>query len=106
VPNSKGSVAIRKIARALLPWVVVAALSGIGAWLTRLDFWPLFAITAVAVFVNGLIATFEDDLPGGFNNPDGTSTPRYVALVRRAARVIGVLFVVLVLSALALWASG
>ncbi|MDB4912647.1 MAG: hypothetical protein JWM95_291 [Gemmatimonadetes bacterium] len=31
------------------------------------------ALITVAAFFNGLVATIEDDLAGGFNNPDGTA---------------------------------
>jgi fatty acid desaturase len=37
-----------------------AALAGLGAWLTGLNFWILMAILVGAVLVNGLIATWED----------------------------------------------
>jgi hypothetical protein len=50
--------------------------------------WALL-IAAGAVLVNGLIATLEDDLPGGFNNPDGTVTPQYVLRGSRIARWTG-----------------
>ena len=64
--------------------LVAAALS---AW-TDLRFIPAFAIVVVAVLVNGLLATVEDDLPGGFNNPDGSATPPYVAVVRSTFAVL------------------
>jgi len=32
-------------------------------------FWYGVAIGAGALLVNGIIATVEDDMPGGFNNP-------------------------------------
>jgi hypothetical protein len=35
-------------------------------------------IILAAILLNGLVATVEDDLPGGFNNPEGTNTPRYI----------------------------
>jgi hypothetical protein len=43
--------------------------------------WTLL-IAAGAILLNGLVATLEDDLPGGFNNPDGSGTPQYVHRVR------------------------
>lgn len=39
---------------------ICAALAGLGAWLTGLNFWILAAILVGAVLVNGLIATWED----------------------------------------------
>ena len=50
--------------------------------------WALL-IAIFAVLGNGLLATLEDDLPGGFNNPDGTSTPEYVHRVSRIGRRLG-----------------
>ena len=61
------------------------------AW-TDLPFLAAFAIIVFAIFVNGLLATLEDDLPGGFNNPDGTATPPYVARVARVVRWTAVVF--------------
>jgi hypothetical protein len=67
-------------------------LLGLGIWGTallaavalshfaKLNFWACLGITAGAVVVNGLVATLEDDLPGGFNNPDGKHTPRYAVI--------------------------
>jgi len=52
---------------------------------SRLPFVAAFLIVLGAIFLNGLVATYEDDIPGGFNNPDGKSTPQYVASVNRFA---------------------
>jgi hypothetical protein len=52
------------------------------------------ALMAVALFVNGLVATIEDDLPGGFNNPDGTAPPSSPSVrIVRAFRVLAALAV-------------
>jgi hypothetical protein len=32
-------------------------------------FWMCFAVTAIAILANGWLATWEDEQPGGFNNP-------------------------------------
>lgn len=50
---------------------------------SRLPFVVAFLMAIGAMLVNGLIATYEDDTPGGFNNPDGKSTPSYVSTVNR-----------------------
>jgi hypothetical protein len=39
-----------------------------------------------AVLVNGLLATLADDLPGGFNNPDGAATPLYASRIGSAGK--------------------
>src|SRR3546814_417070 len=41
---------------------------------TALGFWPIFVIAVVAILVNGVVATVEDEMPGGFNNP-GPASP-------------------------------
>jgi hypothetical protein len=49
------------------------AIAALGALALRafsgLPFWGCFAITVLAVLVNGWLATWEDNQPGGFNNP-------------------------------------
>ncbi len=42
------------------------------------SYWIAFAMAVGAIMINGVIATIEDDLPDGFNNPDGTDTPSYI----------------------------
>jgi hypothetical protein len=75
--------------------VLVLLIGSVLSWSSGMALpWALL-IAALAIFANGLIATWEDDLPGGFNNPDGTATPEYVgrvnALVRWAVGVVSVL---------------
>ena len=41
---------------------------GLHAW-THLNFWICLGMVVVAILVNGIIATIEDKMPGGFNNP-------------------------------------
>lgn len=71
-----------------------------------LNYFVAFAIVAGAVLVNGLVATFEDDLPGGFNNLDGSQTPRYVRITGIVVRSILVVFVVVCIVVINLWAWG
>ena len=93
---SRSLVNFKYLGIGLAVWGVVAfalhAFSGMPLWIA-------FAIVVSAMLLNGLAATLEDDLPGGFNNPDGTETPPYVAKVRWTARVIAI--VALLLSAVA-----
>lgn len=39
-------------------------------------FWITAAIVALLIFVNGMIAMFEDDRPDGFNVPESDSEDR------------------------------
>jgi hypothetical protein len=57
------------------PWYFLGGLgiAAIGGSALRafsdLPFWACFAITLFAVLVNGWLATWEDEQPGGFDNP-------------------------------------
>jgi hypothetical protein len=54
---------------------VLAGLAYAASWFLRVPFLPTFGILIAALLINGFIATLEDDLPEGFNNPDGKRTP-------------------------------
>ena len=83
----------------LWPWLILAGAvivftaSG-GA--IGINPWVAAAIAIGALFVNGLLATLEDDVPGGFNNPDGTRTPKYVRTVAWSVRAVGVICLLLI----------
>jgi hypothetical protein len=57
-----------------------------------LSFLAVAAIVTAAILINGLIATLEDDMPGGFNNPDGANTPRYALMLSSASKPLFTLF--------------
>ena len=38
--------------------------------LSGMPFWGCFLIALLAILVNGWIATWEDERPGGFNDPN------------------------------------
>jgi hypothetical protein len=63
--------------------LLVGALALVLRQVSGLPILVSFLIVVGAVFANGLLATVEDDLPGGFNNPDGSATPPYVHKLRR-----------------------
>lgn len=63
-------------------------------------------MVAAAIFANGLLATLEDDLPAGFNNPDGSHTPEYVRSVAFAARVLAGICILLICLAMGLFYWG
>ncbi len=69
--------------------ISLAFISGIAAaisYFSGLGYWPVFSIVAGALILNGFIATVEDDLPGGFNNADGTETPPYIGIITWVVR--------------------
>ena len=59
---------------------IIVAVSTVGGfvsykWLGG-GFWLGFGLVAFGMFVNGWIATIEDEGPGGFNNPRATGKGR------------------------------
>jgi hypothetical protein len=86
-----------------LSLIVVALLAAGLSAISGLSFWWAFVLVAAAVLINGFIATLQDDLPGGFNNPDGTYTPRYAVVTGWLFRALGVILGVLCLVALGLY---
>jgi len=82
-------------------WLGVVGLVGAGlSAISGISFWWAFLIVAVAILINGLVATLEDDLPGGFNNPDGTHTPRYAVITGWVVRGLGAVLILLFVAVL------
>lgn len=46
----------------------------------------ILLIATIAVLVNGFVASLEDDLPGGFNRPDGWQESADASLLVKVAR--------------------
>ena len=63
----------KKISFHPIPAVIGLSVAALIAWglchWAKLPFWGAFAIVVGSMFINGVIAQFEDDAPGGFNNP-------------------------------------
>ena len=91
---------------AAISLAVVSAVAAAISYFSGLGYWPAFAIVAGAVMFNGFVATVEDDLPGGFNNPDGADTPRYIGVVTWVVRGFILLAVGLTVFILVLWGMG
>jgi len=88
-------------------WLLAVALLAAGlSALSHLSYWWAFLIVAGAILINGWVATLEDDLPGGFNNPDGTQTPRYAVIVGWVVRTLGIILGIMVLAGLGLYLFG
>lgn len=60
---------------------ICAVIALIVSRFSRLPFVVALLIVVGAMSLNGLIATFEDDMPGGFNNPDGKLISPFIARV-------------------------
>jgi hypothetical protein len=90
-----------------LVFVALALLFGILIWrFGHVGLVPAFAISLCTLVANGLFATLEDDLPGGFNNPDGSATPRYARVLTGLTRGAFPLLCLLLAAFLFVSASG
>jgi hypothetical protein len=49
--------------------VIAGVIGYILASFTELSFWLAFSLVIFGMVVNGLLLEYEDNLPGGFNNP-------------------------------------
>ncbi len=78
------------VAGAGIAFVAIAVAMGVNLWIA-------VAIAIIALVANGFLATLEDDVPGGFNNPDGTRTPKYVNTVAWVVRGVGAVALLLIL---------
>lgn len=87
-------------------WGGAAGMAGLATWLADLPFWPAFVVALLAMLINGGLATLEDDLPGGFNNPDGLTTPQYARIVRLVLSGVAVALVLVSLISVGLWVFG
>ncbi|WP_371186146.1 hypothetical protein [Thalassotalea maritima] len=48
---------------------IASVIAGIISYFANFNFWIVLLITLVGMFVNGIVAEVEDNMPGGFNNP-------------------------------------
>ena len=71
----------------LIGLALVGAIALAASFVFGFGFLRAFVATLAALLINGLVATLEDDLPGGFNNPHGTDTPRYARRLLQVARL-------------------
>jgi hypothetical protein len=49
--------------------VVAGVIGYLFSLFAKLSFWLAFGLVVLSMVVNGLLAEYEDNLPGGFNNP-------------------------------------
>lgn len=85
----------------VLPLLIISVIAAGVAMATGIWFWWAFLIVAIALLVNGFVIALEEDLPGGFHNPDGTATPQWVRVAGWMLRGLGA--VLLLLSAAAIY---
>ena len=63
-------------------------------------------VAAIALLANGVVASVEDDLPGGFNNPRGGERSSYLRWLRVALALVLLLFAVGFIQAFVLVGNG
>lgn len=56
---------------------IAAIIGALISWLSSLPFWASFTIVVVAMMLNGILAEYEDNLPGGLNNPVSKDEIKY-----------------------------
>jgi len=74
---------------------VIALIAGGVSWWLKFNFWLTFLVMLGSSLLTKIIATLEDDMPGGYNNPDGTDTPKYARVLGWVFRVFIVLVILL-----------
>ena len=94
----------------LPPAITLVVAAGVALILHVFFGLPLVAgilLVLVGLLVNGLVAKVEDDLPGGFNNSDGSATPAYVSKLRgvTVAVVAVALLLTLLIVVISRWPS-
>ena len=53
----------------LIGLLISIAISFVITLFTNISFWIIFPIVIVTLYLNSLLLEYEDNLPGGFNNP-------------------------------------
>jgi len=49
--------------------IIATIISGLIAYFSDIPFWIIYPIMIVALILNSYLLEYEDNLPGGFNNP-------------------------------------
>jgi hypothetical protein len=68
-----------KHASALIHITTCLALGALAASFTSLKWITAALLTSAALQINGALASYEDALPGGFDNPDGEDTAGFTS---------------------------
>jgi hypothetical protein len=55
-------------------WGIIGLFVFFAVYVGHLSWWAAIILMAIGMFINGLVAHFEDERPGGFNN--GANDPR------------------------------
>lgn len=86
-----------------LPAIVFVGLGLFAAFASQvsgLSYWLVFAIGAVALFLNGVIAHIEDRAQEGSGSPGDGKAPTHGRWLRRSLWIVGVGVVVATITAL------
>lgn len=68
-------------------WIWIFLLTILGSWLFELSFAVSFAFVTILIFFGHLV-TLDEDLKGGWSNPDGDTKIRNTSLTELAAKLI------------------
>ncbi len=55
----------------IIPIIIALVIAAIITYFGNIPFWGAFLIALGAIYINGVIAEKEDNMPGGFLNPHG-----------------------------------
>jgi len=94
---------INQLKSTVLAILICVIAGSLLSYISSLAFGYSVLIFIVAMLINGFIATIEDELPGGFNNPDGEASVKQSKFVLTIRILIWVTFTLIVLSFIYLW---
>ena len=94
---------INQLKSAILAIFICVIAGSLLSYFSSLTFGYSVLICIVAMLINGFIATIEDELPGGFNNPDGELSVKQSKFVAAIRILIWAAFTLMVLSFIYLW---
>ncbi len=64
----------------IIPTLIAVIIATVISYFINIPFWGTFLIALGAIYINGLIAEKEDNMPGGFLNPHGDN-PKWPLIV-------------------------
>ncbi len=87
----KSAPVIGKLYACMIQFVVfsiwIFLLTILGSWLFELSFAVSFAFVTILIFLGHLV-TLDEDLKGGWSNPEGNTRIRNTSLIELAAKLI------------------
>ncbi len=94
---------LMKIRYAILHISICGLVGAIFSATTPMKWLAASLLTSAALQINGALAAYEDALPGGFDNPEGTETPDFTKGAGAAKYWLKSLALVFGLAVIGLW---